>query len=169
MLILKCKVIPTKKPVRDCLKTDQSETLGRQSLPEFSVILMLLVRDGSKKILFSRGRACACLYTCWATSVVYHSATLWTTACQAPLSMGFSRQEYWNGLPCLPPGDLPDPGMEPMSVVSPALASRFFTSSATWEACACAYLQLNLYLIWAGQELLYKSMVSLSFKNILHT
>ena len=63
MLILKCKVIPTKKLVRDCLKTDQSETLGRQSLREFSVILMLLVRDGLKKILFSHGCACACHFS----------------------------------------------------------------------------------------------------------
>ena len=42
-------------------------------------------------------------------------ATLWTVACQATLSMGFSRQEYWSGLPCPPPGDLPDPGIEPGS------------------------------------------------------
>ena len=55
-------------------------------------------------------------------------------ACQAPLSMGFSRQEHWSGLPCPPPGDLPDPGMEPASLMSPALAGRFFTTSATWEA-----------------------------------
>ena len=41
--------------------------------------------------------------------------TLWTVARQAPLSMGFSRQEYWSGLPCLPPGDFPDPGIEPRS------------------------------------------------------
>ena len=40
-------------------------------------------------------------------------ATLWTVACQAPLSMGFSRQEYWSGLPCPSPEDLPDPGIEP--------------------------------------------------------
>ena len=39
--------------------------------------------------------------------------TQWTVACQAPLSMGFFRQEYWSGLPCPPPGNLPDPGMEP--------------------------------------------------------
>ena len=45
----------------------------------------------------------------------------WTVAHQAPLSMGFSRQEYWSGLPCPPPGDLPDPGTEPMSPVVPAL------------------------------------------------
>ena len=48
--------------------------------------------------------------------------------------MGFSRQEYWSGLPCPPPGDLPDPRIRPMSCMSPALAGRFFTTSATWEA-----------------------------------
>ena len=53
--------------------------------------------------------------------------TLWTVARQAPLSMGFSRQEDWKGLPCSPPGDLPDPGIECASLVSPKLAGRFFT------------------------------------------
>ena len=48
-------------------------------------------------------------------------ATLWTVAPQAPLSMGFSRQEYWSGSPCSLPGDLPDLGVEPTSLVSPAL------------------------------------------------
>ena len=57
--------------------------------------------------------------------------TLKTVARQAPLSMGFSRQEYWSRLP--PSGD-PDPGIEPASLVSSALASGFFTTSATWEA-----------------------------------
>ena len=46
--------------------------------------------------------------------------TLWTVAHQAPLSLGFSRQEYWSGLPCPPPGDLPDPGIKPTSLTSPA-------------------------------------------------
>ena len=55
--------------------------------------------------------------------------TLWTTAPQAPLSMGLSRQEYWSGLPCPPVGNLPDPGMELTSLTSPALAGRFFTTS----------------------------------------
>ena len=64
-------------------------------------------------------------------SCVHLFATLWTVAHQAPLSMGFSRQEYWSGLPCPPPGDLPDPGIEPMSLTSPALAGRFFTTSTT--------------------------------------
>ena len=53
---------------------------------------------------------------------------------QAPLSMGLSKQENWSGLSCSPPGDLPDPGMEPRPLISPALAGRFFTTSATWEA-----------------------------------
>ena len=52
-------------------------------------------------------------------------ATLWTVARQGPLSMGFSRQEYWSGLPCPPPGDLPNAGIEPASLVSPA-----------WQACS---------------------------------
>ena len=60
--------------------------------------------------------------------------TPWTAACQAPLSMGFSRQEYWRELPFPPPGDLPNPGIEPVSLVSPALAGGFFTTSTTWEA-----------------------------------
>ena len=54
-------------------------------------------------------------------------ATPWTVAHQAPLSMGFSRQEYWGGLPLPPPGDLPDPGIESTPLASPALAERFFT------------------------------------------
>ena len=58
----------------------------------------------------------------------------WTIACQAPLSMGFSRQEYWSELPCPLPGDLPDPGIDPACLTSPELAGRLFTTSATWEA-----------------------------------
>ena len=61
-------------------------------------------------------------------------ATPGTVARQAPLPMGFSRQEYWSGLPCPPPGDLPDPGIEPTSLTSPALAGGFFTTSSSWEA-----------------------------------
>ena len=53
---------------------------------------------------------------------------------QIPLSMGFSRQEYWSGLPCPPPGDLPNLVIKSRSLMSPALAGRFFTTSATWEA-----------------------------------
>ena len=62
--------------------------------------------------------------------------TLWTVAHQAPLSMGFSRQEHWSGLPGSPPGDLSNPGIKPTSLMSPALAAGFFTTNATWEAQA---------------------------------
>ena len=60
--------------------------------------------------------------------------TPWTVARQAPLTMGFSRQEYWTQLPFPPPGDLPHPGVKPMSLLSSAWAGVFFTTSATWEA-----------------------------------
>ena len=64
-------------------------------------------------------------YVCACKVVVAH---------QAPLSMEFSRQAYWSGLPFPSPGDLPDPGIERASLMSPALAGGFFTTSATWEA-----------------------------------
>ena len=63
-----------------------------------------------------------------------NSVTQWIASCQAPLSMGCSREEYWSELPCPPPGDLPDPGIKPASLRSPALAGRFFTTSTKWEA-----------------------------------
>ena len=59
-------------------------------------------------------------------------ATPWTIARQSPLSIEFSWQEYWNGLPCPP-----NPGIEPKSFMSPALAGRLFTTSTTWEAPRC--------------------------------
>ena len=63
-----------------------------------------------------------------------NSATLWAVARQASLSVRFSRQEHWSGLPRPPPGDLQDPGIEPMSLASPALGDKFFTTRATWKA-----------------------------------
>ena len=74
--------------------------------------------------------------------------TLWTIACQVPLSMGFSRKEYWNGLPCPPPGDLPDPGIKPVSLTSPALTGRFFTTRATWKD----YTQAPLPMKFSREE-----------------
>ena len=58
-------------------------------------------------------------------------------ACQAALSMGFSRQEYWIGLPLPPPGDLPEPGIEPTSPVSPALAGQLFTTESPVKPLLC--------------------------------
>ena len=80
---------------------------------------------------------CACVLSCY--SHVQLFATLWTVACQARLSMEFSRQEYWSGLPFPSPGDLPDPGMEPASLMSPALTGGFFTMTVTWEALSPSY------------------------------
>ena len=67
-------------------------------------------------------------------SCVQLFATPWTIGFQAPLSIGFSSQEYWSRLPCPSPGNAPNPGIEPMSLVSPALGGGFFTINATWEA-----------------------------------
>ena len=69
--------------------------------------------------------------------------TLWTVAYQAPRSMEFSRQEYWSGLPCPPPGDLFDPGIEPSSFISPTLAGGVFTTSTTWEALELLSVQFS--------------------------
>ena len=73
---------------------------------------------------------CACMLSRF--SCVWFFAAPRTVTRQAPLSMGFSKQEYWGGFPC--PGDLPNPGVEPTSLTSPASAGGFFTTSATWEA-----------------------------------
>ena len=62
--------------------------------------------------------------------------TLWIVAHQTPLSMGFSREEYWSRLPCPPPGNLPDPGIEHASLMSPALTGKCFYIGATGEAPA---------------------------------
>ena len=72
---------------------------------------------------------CACML-----SSVRLFATLWTVVHQAPLSMGFSKQEYWSRLPFPTPGDLPDPGIKCTSLGSPAFAGGFFTNCTTWEA-----------------------------------
>ena len=69
---------------------------------------------------------CVCVRMLSCFSHVLHFVTLWTVARKTPLSMEFSRQEYWSGLPCSPSGDLPDPGIEPTSFTSPALVDGFF-------------------------------------------
>ena len=81
-----------------------------------------------KPIAFSSVHCCYCCLVNNNTTVVSDSfAAHATVAHQAPLTVGFSRQEYWSGLP-FPSGDLPDPGVEP---VSPTLAGRFFTTETT--------------------------------------
>ena len=75
-------------------------------------------------------RCCYCLV---AKLCLILLCPLWTAASQVPQSMGFSRQESWSGLPFLSPGNIPDPGIEPMSLVSPALAGGFFTTVLSWK------------------------------------
>ena len=69
--------------------------------------------------------------------------TPWAVARQAPLSVEFSRQEYWSGLPFPIPGDLPDPGIEPESSATPALPGKFFTTGATREAFYIRLADIN--------------------------
>ena len=73
-------------------------------------------------------------------SCVWLFTTLWTIAHQAPLPMGFSGQEYWSGLPCPSPGDLPNPGTEPASLMSPALAGELFTNNTTCHSRYGSYI-----------------------------
>ena len=87
---------------------------------------------GPRSTLFIAGQYGVCVLSHF--SPVRLFVILWTVAHQAPLSMGFSRPEYWSGLPCPPPRDLPSARIEPASLASPALSGRFFTTGATWEA-----------------------------------
>ena len=79
-------------------------------------------------------------------SCVRFFAILWTIAHQTPLSMGFPWQEYWCLLPCSPPGDLLDPGIEPVSLKSPALPGMLFTTRATWEAPSLLYANFQRFI-----------------------
>ena len=87
--------------------------------------------------------------------------TLWTIAYKAPLSMGFSKQEYWSGLSSPPPGDLPNPGIEPGSLISLALAGRFFTTSTTLDLKLNAQFSCRQILNMFG-ILVFSSIQSLS-------
>ena len=77
-------------------------------------------------------------------SCVQLFAVLRTVADQAPLSMGFSRQEYWSGLPCPLPGDLPNLGIKPISLTSPALAGRLFTTRLQANI-GTIFIEFNIY------------------------
>ena len=77
-----------------------------------------------------------------------HSAISWTVALQSPLSMGFSRQEYWSGLPCPPPVHLPQLGIEVVSIMSPVLAGGFFTAEPLGKPPDTASLELKCWLLF---------------------
>ena len=92
----------------------------------------------TQKEIKNHSMICVCVCVCVYVYVCVHAKL-----CLCP--RGFSRQEYWSGLPCPSPGVLPNSGIEPTSLMSPALAVRFFTSSATWEAYKYIYIYIYIY------------------------
>ena len=89
-----------------------------------------------------------CVHVCWVVSIVSDSLwPCWAVAPQTPLSVEFSRQEYWSGLPFPPPGDLPDPGIEATSLTSPAWAGDFFTTSTTQKHGGSSVFLISLLFL----------------------
>ena len=109
-------------PGQSCFISVSSYSPVSRGILSFHIIPLLSISGCSYK-------RCAQLL-----SHVWLFAIQWTAACQSPLSMGFFRQEYWSGLPFPSPGDLPNPGIKPEALASPALAGGFITTSTTWEA-----------------------------------
>ena len=110
----------------------RSPALQEDSLPIETPRKTKFIYSGTER---ERECVCVCVCVCVRVRALSHvqlCATPWTVACQAPLTKGFSRQVYWSGLPYPMPGDIPDPGIKPMSLASPALAGGFFASN--WEA-----------------------------------
>ena len=110
-----------------------------------------LWKDSREKNIHTHKHTCRCCVQ--SLSRVRLFVTPWTVARQALLSMGFSRQEHWSGLPCPPPGDHPDPGIEPAFPKPPALAGRVFTISSTWEAQTHIW-RANNKSLWKYKQLL---------------
>ena len=108
-------------------------------------ISQLLVPLAEKSFIVHGGSVCA--LSCF--SRVLLCATPWTVAHLVSLSVGFSKQEYWSGLPCTPSGDLPKPGIALESLMSPALASGFFTTRATWEALMVEELETRCHFFFS--------------------
>ena len=106
-----------------------SPVLLHVALPGMACWVISCLFNGSWLLIFWPPRLCMLSYF----SHVQLFVILLTIVHQAPLSMWFSRQEYWSGLPFPSPGDIPEPGIEPGSLTSPALAGGFFVTSATWE------------------------------------
>ena len=112
---------------------------SRTWLSDWTTLYKLELLD--QRVCIYVALVCKCMlsrFTC-----VWLCVTQWIVDYQVPLSMAFSRKEYWSGLPCPPRSDLPNPGIEPWFLKSPVLVCRFFTTSAIWEvhvALVCAVL-----------------------------
>ena len=130
------------EPQEGKLPAYEEQTIGLLCVQEIITLLSLdtatlvFVRTADVTLVNKQSSCywgCSCfVLSCF--SSVRLSATLQTVAHQAPLSVGFSRLEYWSGLPFPPPRDLPNPEIVPLSLMSPALTGGFFTTSPTWEA-----------------------------------
>ena len=105
------------------------------------------------------------VFSCF--SGVHLFATPWTVARQVPLSMEYSRQEYWSELPCPSPGELPHPGIEPASLESPALAGRFFTSWGIRQAQGSSKNLLKMQTLDPHPRPAELETVGLSLENLL--
>ena len=90
--------------------------------------------------------------TCTRFIISSSLAAPWTIDHEVPLSVGFSRQEYWSGLPFLPLGDLPDLGIKPTSLVSPVLAGRFFTTEPPGKLCVFDSTKIDHVFPVQGKE-----------------
>ena len=117
-----------------CRRGSQQHTPSLSGCCDVFVSLCVSAQPSTLAAWADSSCTCACVPSCF--NPVQLSVTPRALARQAPLSMGFSRQEHWSGLPCPPPGHLPNPGIELALLTSPALGGRFFTTSATWEAQA---------------------------------
>ena len=94
------------------------------------------------------------------------SVTLWTVACQAPLSTGSSRQEYWSVLPCPSPRDLPNPGIERVSLMFLALTGGFFTTDITWEAYSIGSTNSLIFTLYGmARQSIISSVLDISHYN----
>ena len=122
-----------RKRLRHDLVTKQQQS-RQQTDPSYSTDTFIKNQTTSWYKTKNIGRRNICVHVLSHFSPVQIFATQWTIANQAPLSLGFSRQEYWSKLSCPPPEDLSDPEIEPAFLMSPALSGRFFTTRATWEA-----------------------------------
>ena len=103
-------------------------------------------------------------------SHVWLFVILWTVVCQAPLSIGFSRPDYWNELPFLPPGDLIDPGIKHMSLISPPLAGGFFISESYGKPIYISDPNIYIYMYIYGlylKSLCYTSETLWNYMSIL--
>ena len=125
---------PPLKPLKETLQKSHVLSLDQHRQLPLKKKSLVISKTNKKTLsccysqtsMFSMRVCTVSCFTC-----VQFCATPWIVTRQAPLSTGFSRREYWSGLPCPPPGDLPDPGTEPMSLMSPASEGMFFTNSTT--------------------------------------